>query len=280
MVAYSGGSMTASGISSQVDGGRASGRVEDGRGIVTPEAVVLELETAGIASRAFSGAIDVTVQFLALIVLVLLLLLLRLIDDVPSSKAAIAFSSFVIMFGYPLIWEMKTRGRTIGKSALQLRVVTIEGAPIRFRHAAIRSMGGIVDKWMIPGALIGTLFVLGTPGRQRIGDLLAGTMVIRDPERTQLPVGFWYPVPHGWENYAATIDPTALTVDQYTTLRAFLIRANELSADARASVAQDLADRVSTALHHQRPPQTHPETFLICVIARYQRQHFAGYRPH
>jgi hypothetical protein len=171
-----------------------------------------------------------------------------------------------------------SRGRTLGKAALGLRVVTIEGAPIRFRHAAIRSMGGIVDKWLPPGGLVGAFFVLGTPSRQRIGDLLAGTLVIRDPNRTALPIGFWFSAPPGLESFAATIDPTAFTVDQYTIVRAFLMRTRELSPAARYSVALDLATRTERLLRIERPAQVHPEAFLLCVIARYQRRAFPNYR--
>ncbi|HEY4332614.1 MAG TPA: hypothetical protein VGM78_08595, partial [Ilumatobacteraceae bacterium] len=133
--------------------------------------------------------------------------------------------------------------------------------------------------WIPPGGIVGLLFVLGTPTRQRIGDLLAGTIVIRDPNRTALPVGIWFPVPMGFEGYAATIDPTALTVDQYTVVRAFLMRTRELKPESRYHVALDLADRVAATLHHVRPPGVHPETFLLCAIARYQRRSFPAYQP-
>lgn len=250
-------------------------------GIITPEAVVLELETAGIASRVFAGAIDAMIQLVAYVVLILVVLLgLATTDEVSeSTQTAIAGALlFAVIFLYPLVSEVFSRGRTIGKATMGLRVVTIEGAPIRFRHAAIRSMGGIIDKWVPPGGLVGAFFVLGTPNRQRVGDLLAGTLVIRDPTRTALPVGVWFPVPPGYESYAATIDPTALTVDQYTIVRAFLMRTNELSVSARYSVALDLATRIERVLRLQRPAQVHPETFLLCVIARYQRRAFPNYR--
>jgi hypothetical protein len=186
---------------------------------------------------------------------------------------------FVVIFGYPILSEMLGRGRTLGKAALGLRVVTLEGAPIRFRHAALRAMGGLVDKWVPPGGLVGLLFVLATPNRQRIGDLLAGTIVIRDPDRTALPAGIWFPVPPGYEAYAATIDPTSFTVEQYTVVRAFLMRIHELTPVARQAVAVDLADRTAATLRHERPAPVHPETFLLCVIARYQRRAFPEYQP-
>lgn len=254
-----------------------------GDGIITPEAVVLELETAGVSSRLFSGIIDALVQAALLLLLVLLAFFGASVatdgvtDQVGQTIAVV--SLFLVIFVYPLVAEMLMRGRTVGKAAVGLRVVTIEGAPVRFRHAALRSMGGIVDKLIVPGGLIGLLFVLGTPSRQRIGDLLAGTIVIRDPNRTALPAGIWFPVPYGYELYAATIDPTAFTDAQYTVVRAFLMRVREFTPVARASVALELATRVEQTLRHQRPSQVQPEAFLLCVIARYQRRAFPDYQP-
>lgn len=257
----------------------SAGEVRDG--IITPEAVVLELDTAGIASRVFSGVIDGLIQVVLYVVLILLVLLALSAGGEVSSQtsgAAAGLVLFLVVFLYPLISEMVSRGRTIGKLAMGLRVVTIEGAPIRFRHSALRSMGGLVDKWIPPGGLIGAFFVLGTPNRQRIGDLLAGTLVIRDPNRAALPAGIWFPVPPGYEAYAATIDPTSFTVDQYTVVRSFLMRSRELTPSARYAVASDLAQRTERTLQHQRPQQVHPETFLLCVIARYQRRFYPDHR--
>lgn len=265
-----------------IDAGEVNSAIGDPvEGIITPEAVVLELDTAGIASRVFSGLIDALIQIVAYSV-VLLLTLLALTTTGGYSDGTVGAVGgallFAVIFFYPLLSELLSRGRTIGKAAMGLRVVTIEGAPIRFRHAAIRSMGGIIDKWIPPGGLVGTFFVLGTPSRQRIGDLLAGTIVIRDPNRTPLPAGIWFPVPSGYEAFAATIDPTAFTVDQYTIVRGFLMRTRQLTPAARYSVALDLADRLEPALRISRPAHIHPETFLLCVIARYQRRAFPTYR--
>ena len=79
-----------------------------------------------------------------------------------------------------------------------------------------------------------------------MGDLIAGTIVIRDPDRTLLPPAVWFPVPPGCEAFAATIDPTAMTDEQYTVIRSFLMRNRELSADARYALAGDLADRAGS----------------------------------
>jgi uncharacterized RDD family membrane protein YckC len=252
------------------------------RGIVTPEAVVLELETAGLASRVLSGLLDLAVQIAALLMASLVITAIALgIGDVSESffQTAYAVAITAVLIGYPVVMETLWRGRTLGKAWMGLRAITIDGEPITARHATLRMMGGLVDKLVPPGGVTGSLFILGTRRHQRIGDLLAGTIVIRDPQRLGLPPALWFPVPIAYDEYAASLDPTAMTVEQYTVLRAFLMRVNELHVDARYQVAQALADRTAAVIGHVRPVTVHPETFILCAVARYQRQNFAAYHP-
>ena len=115
--------------------------------------------------------------------------------------------------------------------------------------------------------------MLATARHQRVGDLLAGTIVIRDPVRMGLPPAVWFPVPPGMEAFAATIDPTAMTDAQYTVIRSFLMHNRELTPDARYTLARDLAGRAAAVLRHDQGI-VHPETYLLCVISRYQRAKF------
>jgi uncharacterized RDD family membrane protein YckC len=240
-------------------------------GIVTPEAVVLELETAGIASRAFAGLIDLAVQFGIVFVAVMVLSLAGLMES--SSRTVMVIILATVMMGYPVLQETLWRGRTIGKRAMGLRAITVEGAPVRLRHVMLRMMGGLVDRYLPPIGVTGTLFVLATARHQRVGDLLAGTIVIRDPVRMGLPPAVWFPLPPGMEAFAATIDPTAMTDAQYTVVRSFLMHNRELTPDARYTLARDLATRIATVLRHEQGT-VHPETYLLCVISRYQRAKF------
>lgn len=244
-------------------------------GIVTPEAVVLDVETAGVASRVFAGILDFLIQIGILMFVSVVLSLGGLRGSTLITSLLVA----TILILYPVLSETLMRGRTFGKRALGLRAVTVEGAPIRLRHAMLRMMGGLVDRYLPPLGVTGTLFVLGTARHQRVGDLLAGTIVIRDPERTPLPAAVWFPIPPGCDAFAATIDPTAMTDDQYTVIRSFLMRTRELSADARYSLAADLAQRVATTLRHPTYDRIHPEAYLLCVISRYQRRNFPHYQP-
>ena len=247
-------------------------------GIITPEAVVLELDTAGVASRVYAGVIDLFIK-IGIFWVGMLVVLMTGTSQASSADTAAAVLLAVVFMGYPVACESLMRGRTIGKRALGLRAVTVEGAPLRFRHVVLRMMGGLVDLLLPPIGVTGTLMVLSTPRHQRVGDLMAGTIVIRDPDRTGLPPAVWFPVPPGLEAFAATIDPTAMTDEQYTVIRSFLMRNRTLTPDARYSLAVDLAGRAARVLRHEGARQVHPESYLLCVIARYQRRNYPTYQP-
>ena len=72
----------------------------------------------------------------------------------------------LVLMGYPVAFETLWRGRTVGKKAMGLRAVTLEGAPIRLRHALLRMMGGLVDRFLPPIGVTGTLMVLEAARRQ------------------------------------------------------------------------------------------------------------------
>jgi uncharacterized RDD family membrane protein YckC len=238
-------------------------------GIVTPEAVLLDIETAGIASRATSGAIDYALRLVALIIFLLSGAFAFGVGSTFNTFAA--FAVFGVLFGYPILFESLFRGRTPGKAALRLRVVTVDGAPIHLREAALRAMGGVVDLLLPPGGITGVLFVLGTPRNQRIGDLVAGTIVICDLRQYVPAPALWFSPPPGYDVYAAAIDPSAITTEQYTVVRSFLTRVGTLAPHVRAALATDLADRLAAVIHFPRHPDVHPEAFLLTVISRYQR---------
>ncbi len=248
-------------------------------GIITPEAVVLEVETAGVSARVMAGLLDLMVQFGALFAIAVVFGALGIVDGDSGGRTVFAIVFAAVIMGYPVVLETLWRGRTVGKKAMGLRAVTVEGAPIRLRHAMLRMMGGLVDRFFPPIGVTGTLMILGTRRHQRVGDLMAGTVVVRDPDRTVLPQAVWFPVPVGFEVYAASIDPTAMTDEQYTVIRAFLMRNRELGPEARYAMALDLADRASRTLQHARAAHVHPEAYLLCVVARYQRRTFPAYQP-
>lgn len=247
------------------------------RGIVTPEAVLLEFQTASVPTRVLQFSLDFLVQLAALTAVLLVLAAAGAAGLSIPDSVAIIFATvmvFLIFLGYPIIMETLWNGRTLGMAAAGLRTVTKEGAPIRFRHALIRGALGIIDFWLIPVGVIATVVILLTRDNQRLGDLAAGTLVLRERspvDRTAQAMAF-YP-PYGLEAYAAGLDVTTVTPEQYEVLRAYLLRVASFTPEARWSLGARLANPVATEMGHTPPANLAPESFLVCVAAAYQLRH-------
>lgn len=241
-------------------------------GIVTPEAVLLEFPAAGLGSRSLAFLVDLAVRG----VLVWLVFIGAAAGGVVLDETVAVVVSIAAVFGallvYPAACETAWNGRTPGKMVLGLRVVTVEGAPIRFRHAAIRSALGIVD-FLLGAGTVAIVSALATRRSQRLGDLAAGTIVIRERQsRTDSRPVVFRPPP-GWEAYAAALDVSRLRPDASVLVRAFLLRVHELDPAARRQRAADLAARVAGAIDAPLPAGTDPEGFLVAVAAAHQARH-------
>jgi uncharacterized RDD family membrane protein YckC len=240
------------------------------RGVVTPEAVVLEFETAGVASRSLAQAVDLFVRFGMLYALALVG---GAFDAAFGSTPAIVVlivGVFLIVFGYPAILESRWNGQTVGKRTLGLRVLTVEGAPVRFRHAAIRSLMQLVDFFVPPVGVTATCVALLNKRNQRLGDVFAGTIVLRERTGASFPIPVSFPPLPGFELYARSLDVGGISPEQYADIRSFLIRVHTLSPAARAHLGTKLANAVALRLHHTPPREVTAETFLVSVAAAYQ----------
>lgn len=245
--------------------------------VVTPQAVLLEFRTAGIGSRVLAKLIDLAVQ------LVLLIVVSIASSAAGSGSAAFivaAVGAFLVIFGYPAI-EAFFNGQTLGKKALAIRVITTDGGPVRFRHAAVRSLIGFVELFVLPpGGLLAVVSALLTARSQRIGDLVAETVVVRDRFDPTTPVFFSPPV--GLERLALTLDTTRLSQPQYGVLRDFVLRSWELTPSARSQLAAQLCEHLA-AIGLVSGPQMPPEQFVAAVVFAHQRRFAAvpasGVRP-
>ena len=257
-------------------------RWDEGAGVVTPEAVPLQFPEAGVGSRAISFFIDAIL--LTLILVVLNATIGYLYDGEGLAPGWVAISAlllvnFVVFFGYPIAFETLSHGRTPGKAAMGLRVVTLEGAPVRFRHAAIRAALILVDFVLTSGAGA-VLASLLSKRHQRLGDMVAGTVVLRERSAAPPPRATTFPVPAGAEAYAASIDTSGLSAQDYEAVREFLIRCSSLRPQVRTEIARKLATAIAGKLQHTPPGSVSPELFLVCVAARYQeRGRYDGTAP-
>ena len=249
--------------------------------LVTPEAVVLELETAGIGSRLVALAIDYAVQAAVLLAMLFAFTAVGSVTSGDMGTLAAVLFFFAIFAGrllYAAVFEAAWRGRTLGKAAMGLRVVTTAGGPVRFRHTIVRSSLGLVEFELTAGA--GAFFaVLFSRRNQRLGDMAAGTLVVRERTGAATPTAAWFTVPSGLEPYAATLDVSGLTAADQSAVRSFLLRAPSLAGPARARLAVQLAQPIAGRLRTQPPAGVGPELFLACVAAAWQQRAGGPWSP-
>jgi uncharacterized RDD family membrane protein YckC len=245
-------------------------------GIVTPEAVLLEFETAGVASRTIAELLDLGVQFGGLLVVLMGTSFVAGAVGGDASGVLVAVvalvASFLALVGYPAAMETFWNGRTLGKAAMGLRVVTREGAPERFRHAAIRAMIGLVEIYTLLG-IPAVISIVTSRRDQRLGDLVAGTLVLRQRAGRPAAPPVAFGVPWNWESYVQGLDVSPITDEQYGVVRAVLLRLGELSPAARWQVSTEVATAVAGQMRIPVPVQVAPDMFLTCVATAYQRRH-------
>lgn len=244
--------------------------------VVTGEAVALDLRIAQLPSRLTAAVIDVVVMGVAYGFLVLLLLEAGLDDADEALLGGIAVVLLVVVFlGYPVAMETLTRGRTLGKLWLGLRVVRDDGGPITFRHALIRGLVGLALErpgvmLVSLGPAVGMVVSLFSERGKRIGDMAAGTVVLQErvPARPQWsPV---MPVPLAW--WAPTLDLAGVDDALALSVREFLGRARELTPAAREALAADLVDEVRARTTPDPPPGTPGWAYLTAVLAERRRR--------
>lgn len=188
--------------------------------VVTPDAVALDLDVATIGSRGIAYLLDLGL-FLA-VALVLSLVQLAFSDGAwLTSGLGVAVGlvlAFAWQFGYPIALETLWRGRTLGKAVMGLRVVTVEGAPVGVRHATIRAATAVFELLATTG-LLASISSFASPRGQRLGDLAAGTVVIRERRLAPPPEALRFVPPPGSEAWVATADVSRLGPREYARSR-------------------------------------------------------------
>lgn len=241
--------------------------------LVTGEAVVLDVPCARFPSRLVAIIIDMAVQVL-LVVGLLLILGASGAHLNAASLAAVALSALIlVVVGYPTIFETLSRGRTLGKLALGLRVVGDDGGPERFRQALVRALAAVVEIWLFSGAPALICSLLSAKGK-RLGDLFAGTFVIQErlPRRQSLPplLSVVPPPLAGWSQALQLSRLDDQTAEQAAS---YLRRFYELTPAAREEFGQRIAAAVAALVTPPPPPGTPPAAFLSAVLAvRRQRE--------
>lgn len=236
--------------------------------IATPEGVEVDLMLAGLGSRFIARLIDSLIQFA--ITIAFLLVALRIQNGWFLAFFFIAY--FVMAFGYDIAFEVLASGRTPGKRAAGLRVVRLGGQPVGFLASLIRNVLRIIDA-MPTAYLVGAILIVTSRLNQRLGDLAAGTIVVRERDaRSQAA---------GWSSWSrptvpaeavADWDVSAVTPAEVAATRSFLDRRLTLPPDTRQQLAWQLAARLGGKVSGI-PRDAHPEYVLEgIVVAKDHRQ--------
>jgi len=237
--------------------------------VITGEAVVIDVPCARFPSRTIALAIDMTVQLVLLFGLNGVAIAAGAGGGLDAAAiAAISLSvSVLIIVGYPTIFETLSRGRSLGKLALGLRVVSDDGGPERFRQALMRALAAVLEIWMTFGFLALVTSLLSSNGK-RLGDIFAGTFVITErlPQRrgTTAPLSALPPALASW---AAGLELSGLTDATAETARQYLSRYYEFTPAARDEFGQRLAAAVSAQVSPVPPAGTTPADYLSAVLA-------------
>ncbi|WP_461001975.1 RDD family protein, partial [Streptomonospora sediminis] len=245
-----------------------AGHPREQSSVVTGDAVVLDLRPAGFATRMAALLIDVAVQVTALLGSVLLVSLVAAGLDPAASAAVNLGLSVLILVGYPTAMESLTRGRSLGKMALGLRVVGTDGSPERFRQALGRALAAAVEIWSL--SVVALICSLVNRDGRRVGDFIAGTLVVQERAGRRPDDVFEMP-PHLAE-WARTAELSRLSTETASMARQYLVRFGELTDESRYQMGVRIADLVSAAVSPPPPPGTSPPEYLSAVLAERRRR--------
>ncbi len=242
-------------------------------GIETPEHVAVYLELAGVGSRGAAVFVDLTVLFAGLLLLATLIGLLGgaggaagAIGGVRSWAMALTMLliSFLVL-GYFTLFEALNGGRTPGKQVVGIRVVMDTGRPLTATAAVVRNLTRLADCFFpLAPALPALVMIALHPSNKRLGDIAAGTVVVRDR-----PTDWGLGAPGPEADEALEAGPPELADAEFHLLDRFLSRLDTLDAGVQARMTQELARRLEARVPRRAAD---PQEYLVAVFAEEQRR--------
>jgi uncharacterized RDD family membrane protein YckC len=238
----------------------------------TPESVELEFTLAGVGSRALALLIDYLLWMVILTVLLTVFAFLYYLFSkiAGADKWLIAIQVlifFVVYIGYFIFFETLWQGQTPGKRYVKIRVIRDDGRNAGLQQAIMRSLLRTVDDLLS----LGLLMILFTKQEKRLGDLVAGTIVIQEAQNTTHEIVIDPAAQELADSLAKTGRLEALTPDDFATVRRYLQRYPTLSPAARLTVSENLHQQILavTKLYPKtEKPNYHlflQAVYLVCV---------------
>ena len=239
--------------------------------IETPEQTALEFAIAGVGSRFLALAFDMLIQ---LLILGGMFLIGGVFHGAFGSNWAVALlilALFIVFFGYFAIFEAVWNGQTPGKRITHIRVIKDSGRPITPAESFGRNLMRIVDSSPAFLYAIGIVSVLLSKQNKRLGDFVAGTIVIHERELQDIRP-LWQPSAIA----AATKYGAAnLTPEEFAVVEVFLNRRSSLDAGVRFRMAEQIATRIKPKL--TAAPENFPSSEPLLEAVAAERRASARY---
>jgi len=257
--------------------------------IETPERVPLHFALASIGNRFLACAIDHTIQILVLLLMIIAFTIVgnyssfgERLTNAPKWVLAVAIIFvFLILSGYFAFFEWLWSGQTPGKRWMKLRVIREDGRPVTFWEASVRNLLRSFDMMPAPFYSIGLISVFSSARDQRVGDMVAGTVVVREREAEAPAFAKVFAAPISDGALRRTFKPVPFTADlnnlsesEIAVVETFLRRRWDLTEAPR----QWMAWRVAMPIMYKLRPVYDMasftyEGFLEELLHRYRAQH-------
>ncbi len=238
--------------------------------VLTPEKVVVSYRVCGFGTRFWAHALDVVIAgSFVFAVLFVVSFFARVFG--PELMFIGVLIGLVAFLAYFVLFEGLWRGQTVGKKAFGLRVVMVDGTPVTFLAALYRNLLRPAD--MVPALyLVGILAMFLNPRSQRLGDLVAGTVVIGDPTPS---LGFT-PAPHrvGIHRYESTVgELRRMSIEEYQALKRLCDRFPLLPAETQQWAVDSIWAPFAERHGIQTLTDVHPIYQMQAVVMKYGRLH-------
>jgi uncharacterized membrane protein SpoIIM required for sporulation/uncharacterized RDD family membrane protein YckC len=250
--------------------------------IVTPDHIELDFELAGLGSRFLALIIDTVLIGVLIVILVIAAVALGLgtmsLRSINASSWVLAFAVvvyFLVTWGYFLFFEALNRGQTPGKKWTGIRVLRDDGLPVGWRESALRNLVRAADILPPPACIVGGLAIILSKNGKRLGDLLAGTIVVthdaqlEPTQRTSRWGAAWIvKVEKGRSRQGMMIGDTRVDASQLQIIERFLARRDSLPGDQRQTIAWRIASPFLAALGEDPIELAkRPDRFEVCEQA-------------
>ncbi|UKK99178.1 RDD family protein [Brevibacillus brevis] len=244
--------------------------------VVTPEHVMLRFQTAGLGSRATAMLIDTGILLLVNLTVFLLFGIVLFgneddlfLDSGNYALAIVILAIFVVNFGYYWLLEAFWGGQTVGKRLVGIRVIRDNGQPATFVSSTIRNLFRIIDA-MPTGYFLGALVCFFHPRDKRLGDMVAGTIVVMESgQRSTLFQKKKDKQPNGFDlNHALLVlderQKQAITREDWQLLSSFISRLSSLSQAKKYELGNQIASimRKKLELVEEQNAKEDPILFL------------------